>query len=223
MNKNVLVVAAHADDEVLGCGGAIARHVHDGDNVQVIFMADGVSSRNGDKSDENIKRNQARDEALRILGVSGYIALDLPDNRMDSMPLLDIVQAIEPLVREIQPVRIYTHHQGDLNVDHRITHQAVLTACRPIPGACVREILCFEVMSSTEWASPGFADFIPNAFIDIGGFLQVKMDALASYALEMRQPPHSRSLEHIKILAAHRGMSVGVDAAEAFAVARAIW
>lgn len=223
MNKNVLVVAAHADDEVLGCGGAIARHVHDGDNVQVIFMADGVSSRNGDKSDENIKRNQARDEALRILGVSGYIALDLPDNRMDSMPLLDIVQAIEPLVREIQPVRIYTHHQGDLNVDHRITHQAVLTACRPIPGACVREILCFEVMPSTEWASPGFADFIPNAFIDIGGFLQVKMDALASYALEMRQPPHSRSLEHIKILAAHRGMSVGVDAAEAFAVARAIW
>jgi LmbE family N-acetylglucosaminyl deacetylase len=223
MNKNVLVVAAHADDEVLGCGGAIARHVHDGDNVQVIFMADGVSSRKGEKSDHNIKRNQARDEALRILGVSGYIALDLPDNRMDSMPLLDIVQAIEPLVREIQPVRIYTHHQGDLNVDHRITHQAVLTACRPIPGACVREILCFEVMSSTEWAFPGLADFIPNAFIDIGGFLQVKMDALASYALEMHQPPHSRSLEHIKILAAHRGMSVGVDAAEAFALARAIW
>lgn len=223
MSKQILIVAAHADDEVLGCGGTIARHVAEGDAVHVIFMTDGVGSRGNEQSAELIYRNQARDEALKILGVSERHAFDFPDNRMDSVPLLDVVQAIEPIVRKIQPERVYTHHHGDLNVDHCITHQAVLIACRPLPGNRVREILAFEVMSSTEWASPGLAPFIPNAFVDISAYLSKKLEALAAYELEMRPVPHSRSFEHIEVLARHRGNSLGVEAAEGFEVVRLAW
>lgn len=222
MPKTVLIVAAHADDEALGCGGTIARHVSEGDRVHVLFMADGVGARTECGSDELQRRNKARDEALKILGVSEYSALSFPDNSMDSIPLLDVVQALEPIIDQIQPMRVYTHHHGDLNVDHRITHQAVMTACRPVPGSSVREILSFEVMSSTEWATPGVAPFVPNAFVDITDYLPKKLEALAAYAEEIREKPHSRSLEHVNVLAHHRGHSVGVCAAEAFEVYRII-
>ena len=142
---------------------------------------------------------------------------------MDSVPMLGVVQALEPIVRKIQPERVYTHHHGDLNVDHRVTHQAVLTACRPLPGSSVREILAFEVISSTEWATPGLAPFIPHALVDISAYLPKKLEALAAYELEMRPAPHSRSVEHIEALARHRGNSVGVEAAEGFEVVRMIW
>jgi len=222
MSKSILVVAAHADDEVLGCGGAIARHVAEGDVVHVVFMADGVGSRGNEQSAELMRRNQARDAALKILGVTDWYALDFPDNRMDSVPLLDVVQSLEPIVRKIQPERVYTHHHGDLNVDHRVTHQAVLTACRPLPGSSVREILAFEVMSSTEWATPGLASFAPNAFVDISAYLPKKLEALAAYELEMRPAPHSRSVGHVEVLARHRGNSVGVEAAEGFEIVRVV-
>jgi LmbE family N-acetylglucosaminyl deacetylase len=222
MSKSILVVAAHADDEVLGCGGTIARHVAEGDVVHVIFMADGVGSRGCVQSAELEARNQARDAALKILGVTEWHALDFPDNRMDSVPLLDVVQALEPILRKIQPERVYTHHHGDLNVDHRVTHQAVLTACRPLPGSRVREILAFEVMSSTEWATPGLAPFVPNAFVDISTYLPKKLEALAAYEQEMRLSPHSRSTEHLEALAKNRGNSVGVKAAEAYEIVRMI-
>lgn len=220
MSKSVLVVAAHADDEVLGCGGTIARHVDEGDSVHVVFMADGVKSRRMDGSDELKRRNQARDEALKILGVSECSALDFPDNRMDSMPLLDVVQALEPIIKQVQPARVYTHHHGDLNVDHRLTHQAVMTACRPVPGSSVREILTFEVMSSTDWATPGLAPFVPNAFVDISDYLLKKLEALAAYDMEMRPVPHSRSVAHFEALARHRGNCVGIEVAEAFNLVR---
>jgi len=223
MSRSILVVAAHPDDEVLGCGGAIARHVAEGDAVHVIFMADGVGSRGNEQSAELEARNQARDAALKILGVTEWHALDFPDNRMGSVPLLDVVQALEPIVRKIQPQRVYTHHHGDLNVDHRVTHQAVLTACRPLPGSSVREILAFEVMSSTEWATPGLAPFTPNAFVDVSEYLPKKLEALAAYELEMRPAPHSRSVDHVAALARHRGNSVGVEAAEGFEVVRWVW
>ena len=220
MPEAILIVAAHADDEVLGCGGTIVRHVAEGDEVHVLFMADGVSSRGDVHPSKFEHRNQAREAALQILGVTQFYALDFPDNRMDSVPLLDVVHELEPIVRQVQPTRIYTHHHGDLNIDHRATHQAVLTACRPLPGSSVQEILAFEVMSSTEWANPGFAPFTPNAFVDITDFLEVKLKALAAYEIEMCPPPHSRSVEHIESLARHRGHSVGVEAAEGFEVVR---
>ncbi len=218
----VLVVVAHADDEVLGCGGAIARHVAEGDDVHVVYMADGVGARGGDFELEVTRRNQARDRALQVLGVSRWHALQFPDNEMDSVAMLDVVQALERIVLEIGPRVIYTHHHGDLNVDHRITHRAVMTACRPLPGSNVREILAFEVMSSTDWSSPGLAPFLPHLFIDITAQMEIKMRALEAYAMEMRAPPHSRSMEHMRSLAKHRGYCVGVDAAEAFMIMRAI-
>lgn len=222
MSNTILVVVAHADDEVLGCGGTIARHVAEGDAVHVVFMADGVSSRAMNDSAELQRRNQARDAALRILGVTNSYALDFPDNRMDSVPLLDVVKALELIVPQVQPNRVYTHHHGDLNVDHRVTHQAVMTACRPVPGSSVREFLTFEVMSSTEWATPGVEAFVPNAFIDIGGYLETKMKALEKYYMEMHPEPHSRSVVHIESQALHRGNCMGLKAAEAFQVVRLI-
>ena len=222
MSKNVLIVAAHADDEVLGCGGTIARHVAEGDVVNVVFMADGVGSRGDGETYQHQRRNQARDEALEILGVSECNALDFPDNRMDSVPLLDVVQALEPIIEQVQPTRVYTHHSGDLNVDHCVTHQAVMTACRPMPGSSVREILTFEVMSSSEWATPSVAPFVPNTFVDMSDYLPKKLEALAAYEMEMRSAPHSRSVAHIEALARHRGNCVGVDAAEAFVVIRMV-
>ena len=220
MSKVVIVVVAHADDEVLGCGGTIARHIFQGDVVHVVFMADGVASRAQNNPVELQRRNQARDEALRILGVSLWHALDFPDNRMDSVPLLDVVQALEPIIERVRPERVYTHHNGDLNVDHRVTHQAVMTACRPMPGSSVREILAFEVMSSTEWATPGLSPFMPNAFVDIKDYLPKKLEALAAYHMEMRPEPHSRSVAHAEVLARHRGSCVGLEAAEGFILTR---
>ncbi len=220
MNKTVLVVAAHADDEALGCGGTLARHVAAGDRVHAVFVADGVTSRGGAGNDELRRRQLATERARDILGISTIAFLDLPDNRLDSLPLLDIVQPLESAISQLKPSIIYTHHYGDLNVDHRMVHQAVMTACRPLPGSTVQEILTFEVMSSTEWGSPGLNSFIPNLFVDISAHIGSKMQALEAYALEMREIPHSRSMGHIQSLTKHHGYCVGVDAAEAFMVMR---
>lgn len=222
MGKNVLVVAAHADDEALGCGGTIARHVQAGDRVEVVFIADGVSSRPGAEDDDLAHRLQATENARQILGIDKTIFLGLPDNRLDGVPLLDIVQPLEAVMQEFRPEVVYTHHYGDLNVDHRITHQAVMTACRPLPSATVTKILAFEVLSSTEWGGTGAAPFVPNYFVDIGTTLETKLRALDAYSLEMREPPHSRSMAHVKGLAQHHGHCVGVEAAEAFMVIRRI-
>ena len=141
---------------------------------------------------------------------------------MDSVPLLEIVQKLEPILAEIQPSVVYTHHHGDLNIDHRLTHAAVMTACRPVPGSSVREIYGFEVLSSTEWGKQRSSPFLPDYFVDITQQLRTKLDALEAYAEEMRKPPHSRSMDHAEVLAHHRGYSIGVDAAEAFEVYRII-
>ena len=222
MSKSILVVAAHPDDEALGCGGTIARHAISGSRVHVVFVADGVTSRLNVGGEELTRRQQATKQAHDILGICSTTFLGMPDNRLDSLSLLDIVQPLEAIVAQLMPEIVYTHHYGDLNVDHRVTHQAVMTACRPLPGSTVREILTFEVMSSTEWGSVGLAPFLPNLFMDIGAQLEVKMRALEAYGLEMRASPHSRSLAHIQSLAQHHGNCLGVDAAEAFMVMRVI-
>ena len=222
MSKAVLIVAAHTDDEVIGCGGAIARHVAEGDVVNAVFMTDGVSSRAEADQDDLANRNAAAENARGILGIRENVYLGLPDNRLDSLPLIEVIQRLEPIIRKLQPNIIYTHHHGDLNVDHRITHQAVLTACRPMPGSHVQAIYAFEVMSSTEWATPIAEPFVPNHYVDISDQLKTKMDALRAYEMEMRETPHSRNIEHMAHLAHHRGHSVGVAAAEAFVTVRTI-
>ena len=218
---SVLVVAAHPDDEVLGCGGTIARHVRSGDSVFCVFLADGASSRE-DPGDMHERERQATCAAEK-LGMEKPAFFGFPDNRMDSVSLLDVVKAVEKVVAETVPEIIYTHHAGDLNVDHRIVHQAVLTACRPQPGHSVRAIYGFEVPSSTEWAPAGtFPPFSPDHFVDISGYLKQKRVALECYADEMRVWPHARSFEAVTALAKVRGASVGVVAAEAFMVIREI-
>ncbi|MDX1695685.1 MAG: hypothetical protein R3208_18105, partial [Ketobacteraceae bacterium] len=131
-----------------------------------------------------------------------------------------VVQPLEAVINRHQPEIIYTHHNGDLNIDHRITHQAVLTACRPQPGSSVKAIYSFEVLSSTEWNTPGSNPFLPSYHVDITTHLDTKRQALEAYALEMLHPPHSRSIDHALALAHHRGHSVGFEAAEAFMVIR---
>jgi N-acetylglucosamine malate deacetylase 1 len=222
MSNCVLVVAAHTDDEALGCGGTIARHVAEGDTVYAVFMADGVSSRMDANQTVLASRNEAAENARAILGITENFYLGLPDNRMDSIPLIDVVQKLEPIVDRLQPNIVYTHHHGDLNVDHRITHQAVMTACRPLPGSSVRAIYAFEVMSSTEWATPTAEPFLPNYFVDISEYLSKKNDVFNAYYVEMRKAPHSRSMEHLTNLASHRGQSVGLLAAEAFISIRVV-
>jgi len=222
MIKTILVVAAHPDDEVLGCGGTIARHVAEGDVVHVVFIADGVSSRDGEFQQELSERQCAQKKAIKILGIDSSFSLGFPDNRLDSVALLDIVQPIERLVNDIRPSVVYTHHHGDLNVDHRVTHQAVLTACRPQPSCSVGEILTFEVMSSTECAGISQPAFEPNVFVDISLYLLQKIKALEAYHMEMRKAPHSRSIDNLKALSTYRGHSVGVFAAEAFMAIRSL-
>lgn len=222
MSKTVLVVAAHTDDEALGCGGTIARHVAEGDTVYAVFLADGVTSRPSATPEELERRNAAAERAHKILGISKSYMLGFPDNRMDSVPLLDIVQRLESVFNSVKPEVVYTHHCGDLNVDHRVSHQAVLTACRPVPGASVREVYAFEVLSATEWNTPGEAPFIPTVFIDVSDYLETKMHALAAYELEMRGEPHSRSLINVSRLAEFRGNCVGRAAAEGFVLVRSL-
>lgn len=222
MSCTVLAVAAHADDEVLGCGGTLARHAAEGDRVHVLFLADGVGSRSGVSTADIGRREDAARAAHEILGVSNAVFLGLPDNRLDGLALLDVVQPLEKILSEISPRIVYTHHFGDLNVDHRVAHQAVLTACRPQPGQEVREIYAFEIMSSTEWAAPCAAPFLPSYYVDISTYLPQKLRALEKYAEEMRAAPHSRSVEHVEYLARHRGMCVGVAAAEAFVPLRTL-
>lgn len=222
MSNCVLVVAAHTDDEALGCGGTIARHVAEGDMVYAVFMADGVSSRTASDQADFARRMQAAENAKVILGIKEHFYLGLPDNRMDSIPLIDVVQKLEPIIEKVKPNIVYTHHHGDLNVDHRITHQAVMTACRPLPGSSVRAMYAFEVMSSTEWATPTQEPFLPNYFVDISAHLRIKNDALDAYQVEMRKAPHSRSMQHLSSLSSHRGQTVGVLAAEAFISIRVV-
>jgi len=218
----VLVVAAHPDDEALGCGGTMARLADEGERIHVLFVADGVSARGQSHLDTGLEaRRAAALRAMDILGAAPPIFLDFPDNRLDTVPLLDITQSIEGAIDTLKPRCVYTHHHGDLNIDHRIVHQAVLTACRPLPGSTVAAIYGFETLSSTEWEA-GAPSFDPRRWVDIGRTLERKIAALEAYREEMRPFPHARSIENVRALAMYRGATVGRAAAEAFSVIREI-
>lgn len=218
--ERILVVAAHPDDEVLGCGGTLARHAGNGDTVDVLFLADGVGAREGSLDMEIVSRRVFAGTAADALGINQPRFLKFPDQRLDTLALLDVVQAIETVMAEVDPTTVYTHHGGDLNLDHRITHDATLTACRPLPGRALSRVLAFEVPSSTEW-SPR-ETFRPTHFVDVSETLDAKRAALACYEAEMRPAPHPRSAEAIAALGTWRGASAGLDHAEAFEVLRQI-
>ncbi len=222
---SILVVVAHPDDEVLGCGGTIARHVRNGDCVRVVIVAEGITSRATDgPSDAKLEqlRNAAR-KANDLLGVSDLVLEGLPDNRLDSLDRLAVTQRIEAHIQRWKPSIVYTHHVGDVNLDHQVVHHAVVTACRPQPEHSVDTLLFFEVASSTEWQPPGSAfPFQPNWYVDITDTLEVKLEALHAYDAEMRAWPHPRSFRAVEHQVRWRGASAGVEAAEAFCLGRRV-
>jgi N-acetylglucosamine malate deacetylase 1 len=224
-SRRIAVIVAHPDDEVLGCGGTIRRHASAGDEVSTIILADGETSRDGAVGEHEItRRESAMRAAAEILGIQHHATHRLADNRLDTVPLLDLTKIIEQHIRDILPSIVYTHHAGDLNVDHQRVSQAVVTACRPQPGCAVSKLAFFEIPSSTEWQTPSRGPaFAPNYFVDISAFLEAKLNALQAYRKEMRPWPHARSYEAVEQLARWRGATIGCAAAEAFVIGRHIW
>jgi len=224
---NVLVIAAHPDDEVLGCGGTMARLAANGDRVDVLILGEGITSRSRNREEAHQDdiaelHNHAR-SANEGLGVTAVTLLSLPDNRFDSLPLLDVVKHIEDAIARFEPEMIFTQHGGDLNFDHVITYRATLIATRPMRETTVRRVLSYEVASSTEWAFQKFdPQFRPTVFYDISGTLDLKLAAMQSYDTETREFPHPRSPLALTSIARRWGSTVGVEAAEAFELVREI-
>lgn len=225
---NILVIAAHPDDEVLGCGGTIARHADQGDDVFITILGEGIMAR-ADSPDNSSLRDKQKGlkeqtiEVASILGAKEVINYNFPDNRMDSVDLLDIIKAVEKSIKNFKPEIIYTHYIGDLNIDHAITSRAVITATRPQPGNLVPELYAFEVLSSTEWFfGQGVDSFKPDYFVSINKYLEIKLKALSIYHSEIYEYPHPRSEKSIRTLAYLRGSQSGLESAEAFKLIRKI-
>ena len=215
----VLVIAPHPDDEVLGCGGTIAKHTSGGDEVYVCIVTKAYPPQ---WSEDEIKK--ARDEVLnvnQILGIKKTYFIDLPTVKLDTIPQKELNDLISRCVVEVQPEIIYLPHKGDINKDHGLVFDAAMVAMRPRPGAVIKKVLCYETLSETEWAAPSVENaFIPNVYVDISDTLETKLKAAAAYKTELKEFPHPRSLEAISALAKLRGSTIGVEAAEAFTLVR---
>ncbi len=212
----VLVVAPHGLDEVLGCGGVIARHAAAGAAVHVAILF-------GDGSGRDAERRRAAQAAAARLGAAAPEFLGLPENRGDTLPILSVIGLIEGVVRRLAPASVYLPHVGNLNIDHQVTARAAATALRPAPGCAVRAVFAYEVPSSTDWAPAGFGPpFQPVRTVDIAAWLDAKLAALALYGSEVPPAPHARSVEAVRALAVARGASVGLGPAESFMVLREV-
>jgi LmbE family N-acetylglucosaminyl deacetylase len=224
---NILVIAAHPDDEVLGCGGTIARLAAEGARVSILILANGLTSREDFDTTRqiellNIHHERAR-RAAALLGATEVSFGSFPDQKMDTVPLLHITQAIEREISRVRPHTIFTQHGGDLNMDHVITYRATLTATRPMQGRCVNRVLSYEVASSTEWSFQKFEPgFRPTVFFDINGYLDLKVAAMKIYESEMQPFPHPRSAEALRAGAMRWGSAAGMLAAEAFELVREV-
>ncbi len=216
-----LVVAAHPDDEILGCGGTLARLAKQGNELRVVILSKGVASRHdadtaGSGREEEL-RMKAAARAANIVGCPAPVLHDLSDNRFDSQDLLDVVRLVEAEVESFAPDTVFTHFGSDLNVDHGVAFRAVLTALRPMAGRPVKRLYAFETPSSTEWSFGKVGGpFTPDTFVDIGPYLEAKIEAMQAYEAEARPFPHPRSPEALRALAQWRGATVGFTAAEAF-------
>ena len=224
MNR-VLIVAAHPDDEILGCGGTVARLVHEGFSAYSLILGEGVTSRDRKRQRQCRQQdiNNLREEVKKAnqqIGVEETFMFDFPDNRFDTVPLLEIAKTIEEVKAKIWPEIIYTHHKNDLNIDHQITYRAVLTATRPLVDEVVKQIYSFYVPSSTEWNFP--QTFSPDVYVDIRSTLRDKLKAMELYQSELREFPHPRSLKGIKLSASYWGLISGLRYAEPFKLVRMI-
>jgi LmbE family N-acetylglucosaminyl deacetylase len=223
MSEIVLVVVAHSDDESISMAGTIVKHINKGDKVFVVSMTDGVGARDNADIDQKKQRKISSDLASKELGFQWAECYDFKDNAMDGYPLIEVVKAVEKVKLKYQPTLVYTHSVADLNVDHRVVANAVLTAFRPQPKEKCKELRLFEVASATDYGNPGIAgSFAPNLFVNISQEWPSKVRALEAYSTEMRDYPHSRSIEGIENLAKLRGNQIGYELAEAFEVLRKI-
>tara|TARA_Y100001958_G_C21162611_1_gene496140 strand:- start:89 stop:763 length:675 start_codon:yes stop_codon:yes gene_type:complete len=220
--KKILVVAAHPDDELLGCGGTLAL-LSKKNKIFALFFTDGVSARKVKNSKNAEKRKENSLKSLKIIGIKKSKFLNFPDNELDKVPLLKITKEIEIIIKNFKPDTIFTHSNVDLNIDHEIISRAVVTATRPKPNFCVKNILLFETLSSTEWNfNLKKKTFNPNYYIDISKTINTKIKAAKAYKNEISSWPHPRSINGIKNLAKYRGQSVGLKYAEAFYLLRKI-
>lgn len=218
----ILILVAHSDDETIGCGGTIHKHVENNDQVFVACFTDGISSRCKNKKNASTRRKQSI-KASKILGFNWINQFNFEDNALDKGPLIKIVKKIENIKKKIQPDIIYTHSKYDLNVDHRVVFQAVLTAFRPQPNDNSVEIRCMEIASATDFGEQmNIGTFKPNLFINIKNNWKYKEKALKTYIDEMKAYPHSRSIISIKNQCKLRGNQVGIEMAESFEVIRRI-
>jgi len=219
--KKVAVIAAHPDDEALGCGGTLVKCKQSGDEISLLFMTDGISARDNTTSQAHSLRKQGIQNALDMISPHYYQFLDFPDNQLDSIPLLEIVKKVKHFLAQTQPDIVLTHFYNDLNIDHAITCRAVLTAARPGSAPSIKQILSFEIPSSTEWAI-GQGSFRPDSYVDISAVIEDKMALVKCYETEIRPYPHPRSLENIRALAQMRGAQNALPHAEAFMTLRRV-
>ena len=224
--KKVLVFAAHPDDELLGEGGTVRKLAESGIEIRAVILGEGLTSR-GDKREDTAHKEleELKKDARAAAKCVGYTSIDfcdLPDNRFDGMDLLDIIKNIDKYVKLYNPDTIFTHHHGDLNIDHQRTCEAVLTACRPVGQYNVKRIYAFETPSSTEWNYGYVEPFVPNVYYDVTETLEKKIEGMACYRSESAKSPHPRSPEALRALAAYRGSNVGFKMAEGFMLLREI-
>lgn len=219
--SDVLVIAAHPDDEVLGGGGTFAKHVASGDSVHALVLSEGASSRYEEGMTSTLQRAAKR--SAEIIGFASLSFLGLADQRLDTVPLIEVTQMLEPILFRLRPSTVYVHSPVDVNTDHGVVARATWTACRPYSTPWLQRFLAFETPSSTEWAWPMTATaFQPQCFVDVTETLSRKLDAMACYESELRDYPHPRSLRALEERASFWGSQVGVNAAEPFVLLRSL-
>ena len=229
-NKKIMLVVAHPDDEILGLGASMHKLIHEYQNeIHVIILGEGITSRSDERNPDKWKSELELHkknilEAQSFIGYESLSIYDFPDNRFDSISLLDIIKVIEKEKNIFKPDIIFTHHGGDLNIDHQKTFEAVMTSCRPVENENVKTIISFETPSGTEWrASSNPHHFIPNLFIEVSeADILAKIKAMESYEFEKRNYPHPRSPKALKILAQRWGVSIGCNYSEAFCIVRSL-
>ncbi|MDD2907738.1 MAG: PIG-L family deacetylase [Candidatus Gracilibacteria bacterium] len=220
MNKKILIITAHPDDEVLGMGGTIQKYILDGFIVDIFLLSKPINARQNEEEGE-IRLKNFKEVCLK-LGINEIFYSDFPDTSFDSVRLLDLIKKIEEVLDISKPKTVYTHFYNDLNIDHGIVSKATLTALRPFGKySFVKTIFMFEVLSTTELAI-GKDTFIPNYYENIENFIENKKKIFSIYETEIREFPHPRSFEGIEVLAKYRGMESGLKYAEAFILYRNI-
>jgi LmbE family N-acetylglucosaminyl deacetylase len=221
--RRALVIAAHPDDETLGAGGTIARLTGQGIPVDVAIVTDGSSAQHGDDMAARERRNEQMRAALDILGVETLFHGSFPDMRLDTVPHIDLNIWLSRTIRDSGCDTVFTHHHGDVNMDHVCINASTLVAVRPVPGQPVKRVFTYYVNSSTEWgAVHPRSQFAPNVFVDVSATIETKVAALNAYADEIRDAPHPRNEDAVRARARVTGSEVGVDYAEAFALLRCV-